>query len=798
MLKTYFKIAWRSLRKNRLYAFVNLSGLAIGITCCILIGLYITHELSFDKFHTNADRIVRVVMEYSFNDGTVSKTALTGTKVGPQLKRTFPNIEAYTRLYKQTRVLNYSDKQFEEKNFLYADSVFFQVFSFTLLKGNASTALDGPNKIVFTETSAKKYFGNEDPMGKSVKVGPADFLVTGVVADPPGASQIQFDFVASFSNLGVSKSEEWFSANYTTYLLLNNASQVNSFQQQVTNYMKTVTRDELKATGSNYLTYIIEPLKKVHLYSAQEGLEPNGSIVYVYILGAIALLILCIACVNYTNLATAQATSRGTEIGIRKVMGAQRGQLFRQFIGESFLLTLLAFIIALIASALLMPAFNNLTGKNLDVSALFQPFPITLFLTLVILISLSAGAYPAILLSGYKMINILKAGITISKGNSNGRKTLIVFQFIISLFLVISTIVIIQQLSFIRNKKLGYNKDHIIVLPIDSRMSAHVQELKTAMKQDPDVKHVSSAYETPTNVGWGDGLSAGTGGAQDKNISVTGNPVDLDYINTIGLELVAGTDFTPADTQLINREDYTKSRYAYMLNESACKALGWTPQEAIGKTVSKGTPGEVKAVVKDFHFASLHNPISPMVIFLDPRFSNTLLVKITGQNTAGTLQKLQSVWRERVPHRPFEYHFLDDEYDTMYKTETRTGQVFGTFSFLAILLACLGLFALAAYSTVRRTKEIGIRKVMGASVANITTLLSKDFLKLVLIALVIASPVAWYAASSWLKDFAYRISIQWWIFALAGLLAIIIALVTVSYHAIRAALSNPIKSLRTE
>jgi putative ABC transport system permease protein len=797
MFRTYIKIALRSLRKNRMYAFVNIAGLAIGITCCILIGLYVTQELSYDRFNVNADRIVRATMEYSFNDGKVTKTAFTGTKPGPQLKRIFPDVEAYARLYKKSQVVGYESNQFEEKNFLYADSVFFQVFSFPLIKGNASTALDGPNKVVFTESAAKKYFGSTDPLGKTVRVGSKDYMVTGVAANAPGASQIQFDFVASFSNLGVSKSEEWFSANYFTYFLLNNPKQVNNFQKQVTAYLKTVSRDELKATGSDYLTYSIEPLKRVHLYSSLEGLEPNGNILYVYILGVIAILILCIACVNYTNLATAQATSRSTEIGIRKVMGAQRAQLFRQFIGESFILTLLAFLVALAASTLLMPVFNDLTGKSLQVSTLFQPLPILLFLGLSLLISLAAGAYPAILLSGYKMINILKAGITIAKGNSNARKSLIVFQFIISLFLVISTIVIIQQLNYIRNKNLGYNKEHLVILPIDGKMQPHVEEIKNAMLRNPKVLHVSGAYESPTYIQWGDGLEA-AGGAGGKEITVNAFPVDLDIVNTLGLQLVAGTDFTRADLQLINREDQSKSRYTYMLNEAACKALGWTPQEAIGRTVSKGTPGEVKAVVKDFHYASLHDQIGSLVIFLDPTFANELLVKISGDNIPATLKQLETVWKERVPHRPFEYHFLDEEYASLYKTEMRTGQLFSTFSSLAILLACLGLFALAAYSTVKRTKEIGIRKVLGATVTNITVLLSKDFLKLVLIALVIASPIAWYAAHQWLNDFVYRISIQWWIFGLAGIMAILIALVTVGFHAIKASLSNPVKSLRSE
>jgi len=799
MLKNYFKIAWRNLIKNKLYSFVNIIGLSIGITSCILIGLYVGHELSYDRFHKNADRIVRVTMEFS-SGGTVGKYAFTGTKVGPQFARTFPPVNAFVRTFKFPRVVAYGIKIFDESNFLYADSSFFRIFSFKLLKGDPTSVLQAPNQLVMTESTAKKYFGNEDPVGKTVRVSnDKDFTITGLVQDPPGNSQMHFDFVASFTSLDASQSEDWWTANDVTYLLLNRADQIPELQKQVTAYMKTPqVRQEAREEGSNYLTYHLEPLKEVHLYSSLNGFEPNGNITYIYILGAIAALILIVACVNYTNLATAQAAGRSGEIGVRKVLGASPKQLFAQHLGESALITLISLTLAVLLSIELLPLFNRISDKSLTASVLLHPLPLFSLLALGVMVSLLAGSYPAFILSNEKLAGILKSGFSFSNAGSGLRKGLIILQFVISVFLIASTIVILQQLHFIQNKKLGYDKDHIIVLPVDYQMHRDYDAIKKAISLNPNVISVGGAHESPTFVQWGDGIVADKG-SEKKELPITCIPADLDFVKTMNMQIIAGTDFTTADMyKMDTMNNYKNYRYSFILNEAAINAIGWKPREAVGKTIEKYYPGTIKGVVKDFHFASLHEPIKPLAIFLDTQWISRMFVKVSGNDIPGTLNFLQALWKERVPYRPFEYHFLNEDYNALYKVETRTSQLFTVFSAIAILLACLGLFALAAYSTVQRTKEIGIRKVLGASLFSITGLLSKDFLKLVIIAAVIAFPLAWWGMHLWLQDFAYRINIEWWVFALAGMITVVIALLTISYQAIRAGLSNPAKSLRTE
>ncbi len=799
MFKTNFKIALRNLKKNKLYTFVNIAGLTIGIVSCILIGLYITHELSYDKFNKNANRIVRVTMDYGSN-GTSEKSAITGTKVGPQFKRTFPSVQSFCRVKKSSQVIAYNDKLFDEKNFLYTDSSFFQMFSFPLLQGDANTVLDAPNKIVLTKHIAKKYFGNENAVGKILRINNEDDCqVTGIVADAPRNSQIQFDFIASFSSLDVSKAEEWWYANYITYLLLNKPEDIVPLQNQIATYMETQVAKELDLTGSNYLTYHLEPLKKVHLYSSLEGLEPNGNISYIYILGIVAFLILLIACINYTNLATAQSASRSAEIGIRKVFGAHKWQLFYQFISESAVLTFLALILAVFISIELLPLFNSLSGKSIAAGMLLQPLPIVAIIMLGIIVTIFAGGYPAIILSNSKLINILKSGFRVSSSGGGLRKSLIVFQFVISIFLIAITIIILQQLSFIQHKNLGYDKEHVIVLPVDYEMRKNYDAIKKAIAANPNIVSITGGFESPVFVHWGNGISVDNGGVK-KELLVNGMPVDLDYIKTMDLQIITGSDYTLADLQQIDTSNNGANlHYTYMINETAAKALGWTPPQAIGKTISsRGVTGEIKAVVKDFHIASLHEPIKPVVIFLYPQYVNDFFVKISGKNIPATIQFLQSVWKERVPQRPFEYHFLDDDYNNLYVAEQRTATLFSVFSSIAILLACLGLFALAAFTTIQRTKEIGIRKVLGANVSNIAVLISTEFIKLVLIAIIIATPLAWYASQKWVQNFAYRIHIEWWVFILAALMTIVIALITVSFQAIKAAIANPVKSLRTE
>jgi putative ABC transport system permease protein len=799
MFKNYLKTAFRSIRKNRLYSAINVIGLTVGLCACLLIGVYILHELSYDKFNANANRIVRVTMEYS-NAGTVNKTATTGTKTGPVFKRTFPSIEAYARTYITHNVIKYDDKTFDEPHILYADEPFFTIFSFKIIKGNAATALDAPDKIVLTQSTAKKYFGNEDPINKILTTGGKDLHVSAVCEDAPQNSQIKFDFVTQFLNLGnFVKEETWWNANWITYLLLKDKNSISQLQQQVNGYMKSpAVRADAGMQGNDYLAYHLEPLTKVHLYSQLPGFEPNGSITYIYMFSIIALLILVIACANYTNLAIAQSANRNAEVGMRKVMGASKRQVFLQFISESLAVTSIAAILAFALSMALISPFNAITGKHFTPAILLQPVPIIFLILFALFISFFAGLYPAIIASGSQLISILKKGFSFTGRGNTLRRTLIVAQFAISVFLIIYTAIILQQMNYMQTKNLGYNKDHLVVLPIGGTMLQHFQILKDAFQQVPGVESVTASYETPENVEWGDGIKA----VDEKGthaISLNAMPVDLDFTKTLKMQIIAGRDFQQSDFALPDTSNDNKNfRQPYIINETLAKKLGWTPQQAIGRIISKDVSGPVVGVVKDFNFTSLHDPIGPLLIFLGRDFSRDYILRINGNNIKNTLSGLEAVWKQRIPDRPFSYHFLEDDYNKLYMAEQRTSSLFTIASSLAIILACLGLFGLAAYSTVQRTKEIGIRRVLGASMANITLLLSKNFLQLVLIAILIAVPLAWWAGNKWLQDFAFRIPVHSYIFIATAIVTIAIALATVAFHSIRTTLKNPVKSLRTE
>ncbi len=799
MLKSYFRIAIRNLAKHRLYSMVNIAGLTIGITACLLIGFYVWNEMNYDHFHKNADRIVRVTMEYNAS-GKVNKTAVTGTKVGPDFQRQFPDIEAFTRTIKGSRIITVNDQAFTESNVLLADSAFFSMFSFPLLSGDVKTCLNAPEKVVITKETALKYFGNTDAIGKTIKVANnSDMIVSGIVGEYPGNSQIRFDLVMPFMNLNAAKQEEqWFTANYVTYLLLHGGEKIPGLQQQITAYMKGISEKELFTEESGYLTHHLEPLKKVHLYSGLAGLEPNGNLTSVYVLSIIAFLILLIACVNYTNLAVAQTSGRSVEAGIRKVLGAKRKQILTQFLGESFIITCIGMVLAILLCALLLPYFNNITSLRIHISDLGSSSLLLLLAGIALLVSVVSGIYPALLISGSRLGEAIKSGTRITTSGGTLRKAMIIFQFVVSVVLIASTIVVTEQLRYIRNKDLGYNKEHLVVLPVDTKMLEHYEDFKRSIASQPGVTHVSGAYETPTFIEWSDGIETETGSGK-KEISVNAIPVDMDFIATMGITLIAGRDFTQSDILAMDTSDqYKNYRHSFILNEKAVNDLGWTPEEAIGKTISKGAPGIIRGVVKDFNFSSLHENIGPLVIFLGPNFIGQMFVRADGGNMQSTLKNLEGLWKQRITHRPFQYKFLDEEFAAMYASEQRTARLFSIFSGLAIFLACLGLFALAAFTTVQRTKEIGIRKVLGASITEIILLLSKEFLALVGLAILIAIPIAWYIGSGWLQDFAFRINISWWMLASAAGMALLVAIFSVSLQAFKAARANPVKSLRTE
>jgi putative ABC transport system permease protein len=799
MFKNYLKTALRNIGRNKLYSAINIFGLMIGLAACLLIGVYISHELSYDKFHANADRIVRATMEYS-RSGTVSGVATTGTKVGPQFKRSFPSVEEYVRTYITTRVVKNDDKIFEENRFLYADDAFFKIFSFKLLEGNAATALNAPDKIVLTQSAAKKYFGNASALNKSLSIKDKPYTVSAICEDVPQNSQIKFDLVTQFLNLGDNvKEEQWFTANWITYFLLLDEKEVKPLQKQADEYMASKPiRADVGMEGTDYLRYNLEPLKKVHLYSSLAGFEPNGSITYIYMFAVIAVLILIIAIANYTNLATAQSVGRSGEIGMRKVMGASKKQVFLQFIGESSAITTIAALLAFGLSLLLVPYFNTITGKLFTVYDLLRPMPVVSIIVFAIIVSFLAGAYPAFVLSGTQLIGVLKKGFNFTGSNNMLRKGLIVAQFAISVFLITYTVIILQQMSFLKEKNLGYDKDHLLILPVDNKIATNFSNIKEALAQVKGVEAVTAAYETPEYIQWGDGIKV-TDEKGVHDISLNALPVDLDFTKTMKMQLLAGRDFQQTDFALMDTSnDGANYRDAYIINETLAKKIGWTAQQAINKTIEKAHPGAVVGVVKDFNFESLHEPVKPLVIFLSRDLARTFIIRVTGTDIPSTLARLETLWKQRVPHRPFEYHFMDEDYNRLYLSEQRSSALFSVAAGLAILLACLGLFGLAAFTTVQRTKEIGIRRVLGANVSSIVVLVAKNFLGLVAIAILVSVPLAWYAGNQWLQDFAFRVPVQAWVFIATGLVTILIALATVSFHSIKSALINPVKSLKTE
>jgi putative ABC transport system permease protein len=797
MIRNYFKIAIRNLWKNKSSSIINITGLTAGLTCCLLMVLYIQHELSYDKFQEKGDRIVRVIMEYSFGNGERIKGNFTSTKVFPAFKKNFPEVEDGVRMNMVKGLVKSGENIFNEDKFLYADSTFFNLFpSFRLVKGNPAKVLAAPNMVVLSESAAIKYFGSEDPIGKTLLIGAKQesYMVTGIAADCPANSQIRFNCLASFSSLGPAQEETYWNANYTTYLLLKDKQSIAGLQKKIGPFMKA----EMSKDPGVYLNYMLEPFTRVHLYSAYDGFEPNSSISYVYITGGIALLILVIACFTYINLSTARSLERAREVGIRKVSGAFQNQVFWQFIGESAMVTCVSLLISFGLAALLLPSFNQLADRNLLFSQLMNPAVLTSSLVIAVLISFLAGSYPAIILSKFQPVKVLKGSFRNTGSGTWLRKSLIVFQFVISAFLVIATFVMQSQLRYIQTKQLGYDREHVMVLTIDQKIVDKIDLFKTELKTNPNILAVSKAYNTPVNIVGGYTMRNAKMNSGEA-ISVRANPVDDEYIKANSLKIIAGADLNTQDLKDALTEDESKAYYHYVINESAARALGWSAEKAIGQKLFLGDdrPGEVKAVIRDFNFQSLHNPVEPLVLF-PGGWGNSLIVKTTGRNLTGTISFLEKKWKELAPHRPFEYRFMNEDFDNLYRSELRTGNVLSIFSGIAILLACLGLFGLSAYSVQQRTKEIGVRKVLGASVFRIAVLLASQFVKLVAIAFLIAIPFAWLAAYKWLEDFAYRVSISWAIFLFTGLAVTLIAVLTVSFQAIRAAIANPVRSLRSE
>jgi putative ABC transport system permease protein len=804
MFRNYLLTALRGFRKNRMAAVINVFGLTVGLSSCLLIALFIRHELSYDDFEAKGSRIVRVIMEYKFDGGgEFQRGNFTSTKVATTFRRVFPEVESAVRMADyRDEIVSYGEKLFKERHFIYADSSFFDLFSMPLLRGDVRSALSGPRKVVLTQTTARRYFGDADPIGKTLRVGTdsTNFEVMGVMADCPSNSQIKFDFLASFSSLYDNDNNTYWDANYTTFLLLRDKSQIQPLQGKVTAFMQK----EMKGQGAT-VNFLLEPFMRIHLYSEYTGFEPGTSIVYIYILGVVALLILVIAGSTYINLSTARSVDRAREVGVRKVIGAGKGQLFWQFVGESLLLCLLAAVLSIGVVIVALPAFDRLTERELSWRLVMSREFVVLAVGVAVVVGLLAGSYPAIVLSRFQPVKVLKGSFKNSRSGQGLRQSLIVFQFIISVFLIVATIIMERQLSYIRNRNLGYDKEHTVQLPMDQSLLAKVDYIKAELRRNPDILNASVCRSSPVSIFGGYNMRNNLMPA-NQQLAVFADPVDQDFIATTGLRLLAGQGITSQDVRNADpftasggKDTVTKPEYAYILNETAARELGWSPQEAVGKRMfmDESRPGFVRGVVKDFNFQSLRTPIKGLILFPEIR-SGMLLVRITGEHLQQTLDFLKAKWKEIAPAIPYEVHFLDENYERLYTAELRLGKVMNLFSGIAIVLACLGLFGLSSYSAKQRVKEIGIRKVLGAPLGGLVMVLAGGFVRLALVAMVIAMPLAAWAMHRWLQDFSYRTEMAWWVFVVAGVMVMVVTLATVSVQAVKTAMMNPVKNLRSE
>lgn len=806
MLRSYFKIAWRNIVRNKVFSAINIIGLSMGLATCLLISLFVLDELSYDRFNEKADRIVRVVFRGTMNGGKINEAHVM-PPTAQTLKADYPEVQEATRLrVGGSPVITVGNKPFRDASVAYADSNFFQVFTLPLLKGNAKTALVQPNTAVITQEMAGRYFGNEDPIGKVIRVKSwnAAYQITGVIDQIPTNSHFNFDLFVSMASLPDAKAPSWMTSEFYTYLVLPKGYDYKQLEaklpQVVERYMGPqlqrgmgMSLAQFRKKGNN-IGLFLQPLTDIHLHSDfAHDLGTNGNIQYVYIFGAIALIMLLIACINFMNLSTAGASKRAKEVGIRKVLGSVKLALTNQFLIESLLLTAIAMLLAIGLVYLTLPLFNNLAGKELAVNFMSNPWLLPGLLLFGLIVGVLAGSYPAFFLSSFTPVSVLKGKFTSSKNSIGLRSGLVVVQFFISIVLTIGTTVVYQQLNYIQNKKLGYTKEQVLVLPETWLLGKKEDVFRSQIMQDTRVVNVSTSGYLPAGPSYNNNFMVYPETNSTQLVKTLRYDVDYNYIPTLGMEMAAGRNFS---------KSYGTDSSGVILNHTAARILGWN-KNALGHTLSNSdnqgnkTTYRVIGVVKDFHFKSLHERISPLVMVLG-RTTGTVIVKVKTKDIGGLLASLKTHWNQLTADAPFTYSFLDERFNNTYLAEQKIGRILGIFAGLTIFVACLGLFGLATFMAEQRIKEIGVRKVLGASVASIVALLSKDFLKLVLIALVIASPVAWWAMTNWLQGFAYKIDMSWWVFALAGLLAVGIALLTVSFQSIKAALMNPVKSLRSE
>ena len=816
MIGNYFKIAWRNLKKNKVFSLINIFGLSIGLTCCMLISLYIYNELSYDTYHKNGERIYQLGTGSSVS-GKEERYATTSAPVGSTMQMEFPEIQDQARLmrlYSDDKTLfQYTDargtiKSFYETKGCLADPGFFGIVTFFFKEGNPQTALTEPNTVVLSEEIAQKIFGNERALNKVVRIssstnGDSTFKVTGVFKTPAVPSHIDARFIMSFkggriNNLANVNPSMLNNNMFYTYFLLKEGADAHKLESKFPAFVDKYMGKELKADGRDRQHFITN-IKDIHLRSGMEtNVTPSGSITSLYILGSIAVLTLLIACINFMNMSTSSSSRRAAEVGVRKVLGAVKSGLLRQFLTESLLMAGVALFIAVLLTVLLLPLFQQVSGTTIHIIFEQHALLFTGFIVLAVITGLLAGSYPAFYLSSFKPIQVLKGKFTNSLAAVSLRKGMVVFQFVISIALIVASVVIANQMSYMRSKDLGFTKDQQVIIPLRSSTAKNTSlAFRNEVEGLAGITSAGASYYYPGTPNPTDWLLYKEGESKVQNKQVYINFVDDKFLQTLNIKPVAGRVFS--------YDIASDSANGIILNEEAIKKFGFaSPQAAIGKWIGFEPDGElfrlyIVGVVKNFHFQDLRTDIEPYGFVLNSgsRF-NYIIAHAQPGDIAHTLQSLEKLWTKLNPNVPFEYSFLDQDFQKNYEAESRQAGLINSFTIIAIIISCLGLFALATFSAEQRTKEIGVRKVLGATVANIVTLISKDFLKLVGIAIVVACPVAWFAMDKWLQNFAYRVQISWQVFALTALLAFCIALITISFQAIKAALANPVKNLRTE
>ncbi|CAN5794366.1 ABC transporter permease [soil metagenome] len=800
MIKNYFKIALRNLYKNKVFSFINIFGLAVGFTCCLLISGFLYDELSFDKFPANAKDIYRVELNIENKDFY----SAADVAVGKGMKTTYPEVMDFTRLINWKNVFVKSgEKQFKEAAIAVIDANFLQMFSIPLMQGDVATALKEPYSVVLSQSAATKYFGNEDPIGKFLTVNSNatnPYKVTGVIGKLPGNLHFNFDFYIDYKdNPNI---QTWSNVGNYTYLKLKpgtNPKKLEAkFPELVAKYVVPEVQHDMGVSlaearkSVNTFVFYLKPLKDIHLYSSnKDELEANGSIKYVYIFAALAFFIILLAAVNFTNLSTAASIKRSKEVGIRKVMGSGKKQLITQFLSESVLLTLFAFFVSILLVYLLLPYFNNLSGKEISFCSYLSYKALIPGFCFVFVVGVFAGIYPAFFLSNFNIINILKGKNNAAPQSTKSiRSGLVVFQFAVSISLIICTLLVYQQLHFMQNKQLGFDKTQLLIINDSYLLGKDQAAFKQQLLQDTRVLNATISRDVPVGKPEIDGTQAFAKDNGDRReIHIDKYHVDYEYLKTLGIQLQQGRDFSPG---------FSTDSSAVIVNETALAEFG-IKGNPIGKTIvcSGQQQYNIIAVVNDFHYKSIKQKISPLVMMLANN-NGGIIVKVKAGGMEKLISSIRSVWNSYNPKGPFSFNFVDEKFASIYKAEERTGKIFTIFALISVIIAALGLFGLSAFSTAQRTKEIGVRKVLGANVNQVVFLLSKEFLVMVFIAFVVAVPVTWFAMHKWLQEFAYRINMSWLTFVLSGFIALLIAFITVGFQALQATIANPVKSLRAE